>query len=77
MVPVSILTCGLLSAMTVFVYLSHFCLQQGLTIDDPSIRLSGPELSFNVFPKALAILPFPNLFLFIFFIAMVFLGIDS
>lgn len=76
-VPAGILLCGLLSAMTVFIYLSHFCWAEGMTIEDPSIQLSGPELSFNIFPKALATLPLPNLWLFIFFVSMVFLGIDS
>jgi len=35
------------------------------------------ELSFNVLPKALLMLPMANLWLFIFFFAMVLLGIDS
>ena len=39
--------------------------------------LAGPSLSFNIFPKALAILPFPNFSIFFFFLSMVFLGIDT
>lgn len=49
----------------------------GISIDHPSLTLGGPELSFNVLPKALAMLPMPNLWIFVFFITMVLLGIDS
>ena len=56
-------------------YLGHFCLEEGLNIND--LTLAGPELSFNIFPKALSILPFPNFWVLLFFIAMVFLGIDT
>jgi SNF family Na+-dependent transporter len=76
-VPLGLILCGLLSAMTIFIYLSHFCAASGFAIDDPSVKLSGMELSFNVLPKALLLLPLPNLWEFIFFSAMVLLGIDS
>jgi SNF family Na+-dependent transporter len=46
-------------------------------MDIRNLALSGTELSFNIFPKALAILAWPNLWVFLFFLAMVFLGIDS
>lgn len=39
--------------------------------------MSGPELSFSVLPKALALLPMANMWIFCFFLTMVFLGIDS
>lgn len=77
LVPVALILCGLLSALTIFIYLSHFCELSGYQIDDPSLQLSGLELSFNVLPKALLLLPLPNLWLFIFFFAMVLLGVDS
>ena len=48
-----------------------------MAIDDPGLQISGPELSFNVFPKALATLPFPNFLVFVFFRTMVLLGIDT
>ena len=76
-VPIGLIICGLLSAITVFVYLSHFCLELGIDINHPGLTLSGPELSFSVLPKALALLPMPNLWIFIFFITMVLLGIDT
>ena len=46
-----------------------------MNISDLSI--SGTSLSFNVFPKVLAILPWSNFWVFLFFTALVFLGIDS
>jgi SNF family Na+-dependent transporter len=77
LVPIGLVICGLLSAMTIFIYLSHFCVLSGYEIGDPSLSLAGMELSFNVLPQALLLLPLPNLWLFIFFLAMVLLGIDS
>lgn len=74
-IPLSITLCGLLCAMNIFVYLGHFCQEASLSISD--LQLAGAQLSFNIFPKALAILPWPNLWVFCFFLAMVFLGIDS
>lgn len=74
-IPLSIVICGMLCALNIFMYLGHFCQQEN--VDLKTLSLSGPELSFNIFPKALAILPWPNLWVLFFFIAMVFLGIDS
>ncbi len=76
-VPLGILICGMLSAITIFSYLSHFCVEAGIDINHPGLTLGGPELSFSVLPKALALLPMPNLWIFVFFITMVLLGIDS
>ncbi len=77
LVPIGLLLCGILSALTIFIYLSHFCTMSGLTIDSPELHLSGLELSFNVIPKALCLLPLSNLWVFIFFFTMILLGIDS
>ena len=41
LIPIGLLLSGILSAMTIFIYLSHFCLKSGFSIDDPSIQLSG------------------------------------
>ena len=75
LIPVSLVVCGMLCALNIFMYLGHFCEEYNLDINN--LTLLGPELSFNIFPKALAILPWPNLWALCFFIAMVFLGIDS
>ena len=75
LIPLSLVSCGMLCALNIFMYLGHFCQEQGIPID--SLKLVGPELSFNIFPKALSILPFPNLWVLLFFIAMVLLGVDT
>jgi SNF family Na+-dependent transporter len=75
LIPLSITFCGMLCALNIFMFLGHFCLENNLDIR--TLTLSGASLSFNIFPKALAILPWPNFWVFVFFIAMVFLGIDS
>jgi SNF family Na+-dependent transporter len=41
LVPAGLVLCGILSALTIFIYLSHFCLINGLTIGDPSLKISG------------------------------------
>lgn len=41
-VPLGLITCGLLSAVTIFVYLSHFCSEVGLDISELGAKLSGP-----------------------------------
>lgn len=41
------------------------------------LKLSGLELSFNVFPKALATLPLSNAWVVLFYFGMICLGIDS
>lgn len=74
-IPLSIIVCGMLAAFNVFMYLGHFCYVLNLNIKD--LALSGTSLSFNIFPKALAILPWSNMWVFLFFITMVLLGIDS
>ena len=74
-IPVSLVVCGMLCAINVFMYLGHFCKMEG--VDLHTLNLSGPELSFNIFPKALSILPWCNLWIILFFLCMVFLGIDT
>jgi solute carrier family 6 amino acid transporter-like protein 5/7/9/14 len=71
----SVLVCGMLCALNIFIYLGHFSSMIGVPIQE--ITLSGPEICFNIFPKALAILPFPRIWLFLFFVTMVLLGIDT
>lgn len=39
-VPISIFLCGIMSAATIFMYLSHFSFQSGISIEN--LHLSGP-----------------------------------
>lgn len=74
-VPLGLLICGILSGLIVFMYVGHFCHMNGLSITE--LPLSGLELAFNVFPKAISVLPWPNLWFLIFCAVLVLLGIDS
>lgn len=75
LILISVLVCGLLCATNIFIYLGHFSHLIGVNISE--ITLQGPEICFNIFPKALAILPLPRVWLFLFFVTMVLLGIDT
>ena len=75
LMPLAFITCGILCCISIFSFLGHFCREADLAINE--LELSGVSLSFNVFPKALAILPWANLWVFCFFLAMILLGIDS
>lgn len=41
-VPIGLLLCGLMSASTIFIYLSHFSRKVGVPLDHPDIKLAGP-----------------------------------
>ena len=56
-------------------FVNYEAKMMGVEFED--LSLSGLELSFNVFPKALSTLPLPNLWVFLFYLTMVCLGIDS
>lgn len=74
-IPIGLLICGVLSGLIIFMYVGHFCFERGLEISQ--LTLHGPDLAFNILPKAIGILPWPNLWLFIFCIVLVLLGIDT
>jgi SNF family Na+-dependent transporter len=74
-VPIGLIVCGLLSGLVVFMYVGHFCHTNGTSINE--LSLSGLELVFNVFPKAISILPWPNIWFLIFCVVLILLGIDS
>jgi len=74
-VPLGLIFCGILSGLIIFMYVGHFCFEKGLEIS--SLTLKGIDLAFNILPKAISILPWPNLWLFIFCIVLVLLGIDT
>merc|ERR1711953_639546 len=67
-------TC-ILCGMCVFSTLGSLAYSQGTTVDQ--VVTQGPGLVFVVFPHALSQLPLPQLWAVIFFLMLVFLGIDS
>lgn len=66
---------GILSALIVFGYIGFFSHTSGIAIED--LPLSGPSLVFITYPASLAMMPFPRFWLFLFFLTMILLGIDS
>ncbi|OAF64156.1 hypothetical protein A3Q56_08142, partial [Intoshia linei] len=48
-----------------------------LNVDISEVVASGPGLTFIIYPRAILMLPYPNLWTIIFFIMMFFLGLDS
>ena len=67
-------TC-ILCGVCVFSTLGSLAYSQGTTVDQ--VVTQGPGLVFVVFPHALSQLPLPQLWAVIFFLMLVFLGIDS
>ena len=66
---------SLLATLIVFGYMGYFSNISGIPIDQ--LPLSGPSLIFVTYPASLAMMPFPRFWIFIFFLTMVLLTIDS
>jgi solute carrier family 6 (neurotransmitter transporter, taurine) member 6 len=74
-IPTTVFICGILSAISVFMYVGHLAHKKNIAISD--MNLSGAELTFVIFPMALNLMPFGNLWAVMFFFMMVCLGLDS
>lgn len=48
-----------------------------MNVDIHSLQISGPELTFIVYPAALQLMPFGNLWAALFFLVLITLGIDT
>lgn len=66
---------ALLSGFVVFTTLGYMSQSSSLPIQE--LAASGPSLAFIVFPQALSMVPGAPLFAFLFFLALLTLGIDS
>jgi SNF family Na+-dependent transporter len=76
LIPLLTLACGLLGSLAVFSYIGYCAQTKGIKIEElPS--LSGPQLTFIVYPSILASMPFGNFWAVLFFFAMILLGIDT
>ncbi|KAK5872518.1 hypothetical protein PBY51_013210 [Eleginops maclovinus] len=63
------------SGMAIFSILGYMSQQQG--VDIASVADSGPGLVFIVYPQAVTLLPFPQVWSACFFIMIILLGIDG
>ena len=69
------LASSLLATLIVFGYMGYFSTISGIPIDQ--LPLSGPSLIFVTYPASLAMMPFPRFWIFLFFLTMMLLTIDS
>jgi len=69
------LICGIIGALTVFSYIGYISEIKNIPIN--RIPLSGPELTFVIYPAILSQMPFSNLLAILFFLIMMLLGIDT
>ncbi|KAL4434737.1 hypothetical protein ABPG74_017157 [Tetrahymena malaccensis] len=75
LIPLFTVLCGFLASMVIFSFMGYMSHITNIPIDE--IPLRGPDLAFIVFPAVLTKMPFSNLLAIIFFIIMIFLGIDT
>ena len=66
---------SLLTSAIVFGFIGHFSYLSGTAIQD--LPLSGASLVFVTYPACLAMLPWPRLWLSLFFISMLCLSVDT
>uniref|UniRef100_A0A6A7FVW4 Transporter n=1 Tax=Hirondellea gigas TaxID=1518452 RepID=A0A6A7FVW4_9CRUS len=66
---------SLLAGIIVFSTMGNIGYELGKNITE--VVAEGPGLVFVVYPQALARMPFPNMFAFLFFLLLIILGIDS
>jgi len=68
---------SVIAGITVFATMGALAIKAGQPVHDVLAGSESVGLAFVAFPQALALLPLPNVFSIIFFIALLLLGIDS
>ncbi|KAM6970095.1 sodium- and chloride-dependent GABA transporter 2-like [Aplochiton taeniatus] len=66
---------SIISGFAIFSVLGFMTLEQGVDIQD--VAESGPGLAFIVYPRAVAMMPMPQIWSACFFIMIILLGLDS
>eukprot|EP00002_Diphylleia_rotans_P025392 TRINITY_DN5015_c0_g2_i2.p1 TRINITY_DN5015_c0_g2~~TRINITY_DN5015_c0_g2_i2.p1 ORF type:complete len:321 (+),score=62.27 TRINITY_DN5015_c0_g2_i2:183-1145(+) len=66
---------SLVAGMTVFSFLGHMADARNVSVAD--VAKGGPSLAFIVFPDAISLMPFPQLFSILFFSMLLLLGIPT
>eukprot|EP01017_Pseudomicrothorax_dubius_P032214 TRINITY_DN4195_c0_g2_i4.p2 TRINITY_DN4195_c0_g2~~TRINITY_DN4195_c0_g2_i4.p2 ORF type:complete len:231 (+),score=25.58 TRINITY_DN4195_c0_g2_i4:980-1672(+) len=67
---------GILGGLTVFSYMGYTAKSLGLP-DVSALPLTGIDLAFIAYPTALTLLPFPSFWAILFFLMLIFLGLDT
>ena len=65
----------MLAAIVIFLFMGNFSYLANIPIN--KIPLSGPDLTFIIYPTSLTMMPFANFWCFLFFAIMILLGIDT
>ena len=73
--PVTIICTQFLGAMIVFGFLGYYTQLTNTTFED--LAISGPDLLFVTYPQILQTIPYSNLWLIIFYLVIILLGIDT
>lgn len=68
-IPFLICISGFLYVLIIFSYLGFMCFLQGINIQE--IIISPLALSFIIFPEILTVMPFPNIWSFLFILYLI------
>ena len=65
----------MLASIIIFGYLGYYCKKFNLDIN--SLQISGPGLIFITLPACLSTMIYPTMWIFLFFVTLILIGIDS
>ena len=65
----------MLASLIIFGYLGYYCKKYSLDIN--TLEISGPGLIFITLPACLSTMVYPTMWIFLFFLTLILIGIDS
>ncbi len=74
-IPIANFLTGMIAAVVIYSYLGFLSELTNTPIKE--LPISGPDLVFITYPAALSLLPYPRLWIFLFFFTLILIGIDS